>query len=244
MVSCGQSSSCQTNVGTPSNGNNATFVASPGAPGLLIASVNANNGTQLVCAGYTSADTNTYESFLTSDRSKVITTTIKTPAIPLTGTPATTSSGGRDCGGSAIQARRVGVGKPSDDRVHLGSQRLRLGPRRTPGWPRRSTRARRCEGRSGGPGSARARGRGRGAPAMRAPDRARRRRAGGRPRGGRGGRARVGRGRTRNASASRTLADGLMSRPCSSHVYQDSPTPASWQDECSSCRVRDGSAHC
>src|SRR5439155_1595757 len=33
--------------------------------------------------------------------------------------------------------------------------------------------------------------------------------------------------RSTRASASSTWADGLMSRPCSSHVYQDSPTPAS-----------------
>ncbi len=87
VVSCAQGSSCQTSVGTPSNGNSATVAANPGAPGLLIASANANNGAKLVCAGYTSADTNTYQTLSTANRSKVITTTIRTPAIPLSGTP-------------------------------------------------------------------------------------------------------------------------------------------------------------
>ena len=106
-------------------------------------------------------------------------------------------------------------------------------------WRRRSTRGRRCAGRSGRPGTApRARRSGPGPAAPRAGSR-RRAAAARRGRGGRGARARRVSSRRTRASASRTCADGLMSRPCSSHVYQDSPTPASWA---TSSRRRPGRA--
>ena len=43
------------------------------------------------------------------------------------------------------------------------------------------------------------------------------------------------------ASASSTSGEGLMSRPCSSHVYQDTPTPA---NAASSSRLRPGVRRC
>ena len=47
----------------------------------------------------------------------------------------------------------------------------------------------------------------------------------------------AGSSRSARASASSTSGEGLMSRPCSSHVYQDTPTPAS---AASSSRLRPG----
>ena len=86
IASCPSNGSCKTDVGTTNNGNHASVVATAvSSGGLLLESVNANAGAQLVCQGYKSADSNTYESATTFDASKVITTTIASPAIHLSG---------------------------------------------------------------------------------------------------------------------------------------------------------------
>lgn len=78
---CAANVTCTTNAGN-ANGN-AQIVAGAGAPGTLVESVNANNGNQLSCTGYTSADPNTYAFFTTTDRSKVITITIDSPLVSI-----------------------------------------------------------------------------------------------------------------------------------------------------------------
>jgi hypothetical protein len=88
-VVCPQDQTCQTDVGNA--GGDTKVVASPQSgtsnAGLLYESVNAQNNAPLNCAGNTSADPNVYEiNVTTPNRSKVVTTTIKQPAIPLSGT--------------------------------------------------------------------------------------------------------------------------------------------------------------
>jgi hypothetical protein len=88
-VPCQQDQTCETDVGNV--GGDTKVVANPQSgtnnAGLLYESVNAQNNAPLNCAGYTSADPNVYElNVTTPNRSKVVTTTIKQPAIPLSGT--------------------------------------------------------------------------------------------------------------------------------------------------------------
>ncbi len=79
------SSACNVADGTTKqNGNSADVAATPNATGLLLESVNASNGNQLKCTGYTSADPNTYQFESTdlngnpiSGWSKVVTLTIR-----------------------------------------------------------------------------------------------------------------------------------------------------------------------
>jgi hypothetical protein len=76
---CNEGQSCMTNAGT-SNHDHAQVVAASGSvTGLLLESVNANNGARLTCSGYTSSDPNTYNVFTTVDRSKVVTLTFRPP---------------------------------------------------------------------------------------------------------------------------------------------------------------------
>jgi hypothetical protein len=80
-TACTANTPCTANAGNAAG--NSQIVAAPGAPGTLVESVNANNGTPLNCTGYTSADPNTYAFFTTTDRGKVGTITIDTPLTPL-----------------------------------------------------------------------------------------------------------------------------------------------------------------
>jgi hypothetical protein len=86
---CPENQSCQTDTGT--SAGDLQIVASPDPnrtdQGTLTESVNPQHGAQLNCAGYTSADPNTYEFYVSSiNRSKTGTLTIRQPAIPLSGT--------------------------------------------------------------------------------------------------------------------------------------------------------------
>lgn len=102
-VSCDPSNpaSCKTTVGTP-NGNQGTVQATPTSSGVLVESVNANNGAQLTCSGYTSTDPNTYQFDAPAGWGKLVTLTIR-PLTKLSGRP-----------GDILEAQQICFGAPED----------------------------------------------------------------------------------------------------------------------------------
>lgn len=80
VASCTPGVTCQTTAGS-ADGNQSTISAtSTGASGFLAESVNANGSqAQLSCAGYTTADPNTYQSLTTMPADEAITITITNP---------------------------------------------------------------------------------------------------------------------------------------------------------------------
>jgi hypothetical protein len=98
---CNSGAACKTNQGNGAGSGQVTAVPTgTGLTGLLLESANANGGKQLNCSGYTSADQNTYSFLTTIDAAKVITITIKSPAVPLSGSPSKILNGQQICLGA------------------------------------------------------------------------------------------------------------------------------------------------
>jgi len=104
VVSCTPSNpaACSATDGT-ANGNHAQVNATPTSAGLLLESVNADDATQLNCAGYTSADPNTYQVTTPTDWGKTVTLTIR-PQKKLSGPNAN----------KILAAQQICFGAPAD----------------------------------------------------------------------------------------------------------------------------------
>jgi hypothetical protein len=112
VVGCTQNdpTACVTNDGTQ-NGNNAKVSATPTSTGLLLESVNADNASQLICAGYTSADPNTYQFSTPEGWGKTVTLTIR-PLKKLSGQNTN----------KILAAQQICLGAPADFTTASGTQ--------------------------------------------------------------------------------------------------------------------------
>ena len=82
---CSMDASCTAAINNSGGGINVA-ASSGTAAGSVQAAANTSTLTPLNCAGYTSADPTSYDFLTPEDRTKVVTLTIRDPAIALTGT--------------------------------------------------------------------------------------------------------------------------------------------------------------